>query len=322
MTRFLNGSSHGTHAIESAVDRPLVVNLKKSQVWMPISLNFPWLHGSWLIRKLLPADYSQTLGPENDVKDSMLRLMAQHDEDPERDAYPSVYGHLRNATAKGRKALSRNSIASELFDHLKVGQQTTASTLTFLVWRLSRHPEWQTHLQRELASLGPQKDGIPAYGIVNKCPVLDALVRETLRVHPAASGRGERIVPSGGRRYSGIYIPAGTIVTGPILVLHRNESVFEDPSTWEPERWMRAEVEKLKHMERSFAPFGYGARVCIGRHLALMEMKLLVAGLFMRFGTRLGESCTDTNMEQLGTFTAVPRGLRCELYVDDQRTCY
>lgn len=62
-------------------------------------------------------------------------------------------------------------------------------------------------------------------------------------------------------------------------------------------------------------PFGYGARLCLGKAFALAEIKLLVAGLIMEF-----EMCedpdsptTDWSMKQLGTQNALPRGLRCDI---------
>ena len=70
-------------------------------------------------------------------------------------------------------------------------------------------------------------------------------------------------------------------------------------------------------MEFSFAPFGHGARLCIGQHLALMEIRLLTSRTYRTFLTRLSETSTDEDMKQLGMLAAVPRGLRCELYVEE-----
>ena len=206
-------------------------------------------------------------------------------------------------------------MVSEIYDHLTAGQQTTATTLTYLVWRLSQHPEWQQRLQTEVRALEPDYTNIPALEDTEACPILNAVVRETLRLHPAASGRQERVVPSGGRTYSGVYLPGGTTVIGPTLVLHHNASVFHEPRSWRPERWLEADENQLKDMEFSFAPFGHGARIYIGRNLAMMEMRLLTSRLYRSFSTRLSETSTEEDMYQLGTLAAVPRGLRCELYV-------
>lgn len=321
MTRFLYGVTHGTDTIEDPAERPLVVNLKRSQIWSPLWVNFGWLHGSWLLKLIMRHDYERNFEAGADVKEAIERKLAEHDADPEKDATPSLYRTLRRAKTDG-EPLSRNYMASEMIDHLKAGQQTTASTLTYIAWRLARHAEWQDRLQKEVRALPIDDAANLSLNDLEACPVLNAVIRETLRLHPAASGRQERIVPPGGHTYAkGIFLPGGTVVIGPTLVLHHNPQAFPDPHVWYPGRWPQGDKfdpseEKLKEMEFSFAPFGHGARICIGQHLAMMELRLLVANIYRRFTLSLSDTCTDYEMYQLGTLAAVPRGLRCELWVE------
>lgn len=316
MTRFLYGVSHGTDAILDPKDRPLVVNLKRSQVWSPLWVNFGWFHGSWLAKRCFGQDYRRTVEANGDVRKAVEAKLREHDEDPRKDGEYSLYRTMRLGRSEGDH-MSRNYMASEMYDHLKAGQQTTASTLTYICWRLSRHPEWQRRLLVELRGLKADADGKVSLNDLEACPVLDAVIRETMRLHPAASGRQERVVPLGGRTYSGVFIPAGTTVIGPTLVLHHSTSAFPDPLSWKPERWLEADPAKLKEMEYSFVPFGHGARVCIGQHMATMEIRLLVSSTYRKFSTSLGESCTDASMKQLGTLAAVPKGLKCELVFEE-----
>ncbi|KAF2164446.1 hypothetical protein M409DRAFT_25324 [Zasmidium cellare ATCC 36951] len=264
MTRFLYGEKHGTDTLLSSQDRPLVVNLKRSQIWTPLWVNFPTLHTYWLGRKLLPKEYVKNGEYGADVKRRIESLMDAHDADKgsNEDEMFSLYGHMR----KGAK-LNRDKMASEMFDELKAGQMTTASTLTYTAWRLSRRTQWQDKLRTELLALRPDDDGKLPLAELETCPVLEAVIKETLRLHPAASGRQERVVPPGGRTYSGLYVPEGTTVIGPTLVLHLDPDVYDGPLEWRPERWLDASEEKLKSMEYSHVPFGHGARVCIGQHL-------------------------------------------------------
>ena len=317
MTRFLYGASHGTDALSDAKDRALVANLHRSQVWGPLWVNFGWFHGCWIAKVWLGEEYRRLVEADGDVLKAMETKLKEHDEDPKKDETFSLYRTMRQARTEGDH-MSRNYIASEMFDHLTAGQQTTASTLTYICWRLSRHTEWQRRLQEEIRALKADEDGELSLNELEACPVLDAIVRETLRLHPAASGRQERVVPAGGRTYSGVFIPGGTTVIGPTLVLHHNISAFTHPHSWKPERWLEADESKLKKMEFSFAPFGHGARICIGQHLAMMEIRLLVSCIYGKFSTRLSETCTDEEMEQLGTLAAVPKGLRCELLVEER----
>lgn len=266
MTRFLYGAKHGTDTLLSPQDRPLVVNLKRSQIWTPLWVNFPTLHTYWLGRQLLPQEYVKNGDYGADVKGRIEGLMVSRDanKDQGSDETFSMYGHMR----KGGK-LNRGKMASEMFDELKAGQMTTASTLTYIAWRLSRHLEWQERLRAELGALKTDQAGHLLLTDLEASAVLEAVIKETMRLHPAASGRQERIVPIGGKTYSGVYVPASTTVIGPTLVLHLDPGVYSQPLEWRPERWLDASEEDLKRMDYSYVPFGHGARVCIGQHLGM-----------------------------------------------------
>lgn len=257
MTRFLYGTAHGTDAIRDPTDRPLVMRLKRSQVYSPLWVNFGWLHGSWVLRMLLGDEYKTTVEANGDFKRHIEQKTREHDDDPRRDEEYSLYRAMRRVKTEGDH-LSKNYMASEMYDHLKAGQQTTASTLTYLAWRLSRHPDWQRRLQTELRAMPLSHQGKLALVDLEAAPVLGAVILETLRLHPAASGRQERIVPPGGRTYSGTFIPGGTVVIGPTLVLHHDPEVFEEPLTWRPERWLEADEAHRKTMDFSMVPFGHG----------------------------------------------------------------
>ncbi|KAK5991960.1 Cytochrome P450 monooxygenase FGM1 [Cladobotryum mycophilum] len=69
----------------------------------------------------------------------------------------------------------------------------------------------------------------------SRSPVLDACLREIYRLHPAASGRDERVVPKGGCTLSGVHLPEGTIAMSSVMSLHRDIEVFPDPETFLPE---------------------------------------------------------------------------------------
>ena len=98
------------------------------------------------------------------------------------------------------------------------------------------------------------------------------------------------------------------------IALHQDESVFPSPDVFSPRRWLALPSSQLQHMERSFIPFGYGARLCLGKAFATMEITLLVACLCLRYDIELDSSTmTPRAMWQTGTMDSVPYGLRCDL---------
>ena len=69
----------------------------------------------------------------------------------------------------------------------------------------------------------------------------------------------------------GKYLPEGTVVgTNPWVAGRDTETYGPDASDFRPERWLEADTEQLRLMERNFLAFGAGSRICIGRHISLM----------------------------------------------------
>ena len=80
-----------------------------------------------------------------------------------------------------------------------------------------------------------------------------AVIKEALRLHPGVSLPLERVVPEGGAELCGKFIPGGTVVGMHAWVIHHDERVFgKDAHDFRPERWLEADEERLKMMERSF----------------------------------------------------------------------
>jgi cytochrome P450 len=129
---------------------------------------------------------------------------------------------------------------------------------------------------------------IPAYSQVSKLPYLHAVIREGMRLFPALTHPMERLVPAGGANIAGIFIPQGTSVGCLQLAMHLNKKVFgEDAKVFRPERWLEASAEQLRVMEMAHIGFGRGRRVCIGQHIAVMEMKKVIPTMLMNFEVRV-----------------------------------
>jgi len=84
---------------------------------------------------------------------------------------------------------------------------TTSTTLTYLFWELAKHPEWQNRLREELR--GRTSQTVPKNTDITELPILDAVVNESLRLHPAAPASLVRSTPAGGRIIDEHFMPEG-----------------------------------------------------------------------------------------------------------------
>ena len=122
----------------------------------------------------------------------------------------------------------------------------------------------------------------------NKLKYLQACMKESMRMHPAVGLLLERVVPQGGATVAGGWLPEGTIVGVNPWVVAYDKSVYgTDADVYRPERWLEADKERLKLMERNFLAFGAGARTCLGKNISLLEMSKLVPQILREFRVEL-----------------------------------
>lgn len=204
--------------------------------------------------------------------------------------------------------LESEAIAAECLDHMAAGIDTTGDALCFLMWELSqpRSLRFQEALRAELRGAGAAEGW-------DRLPYLDAVVTEGLRCFPAIPMSLPRYAPPGGRTIDGYFVPGGAIVSSQAYSVQRADAeVFPEPDRFDPERWLAREGDAER--KRLFFAFSSGGRGCVGKHLALAEMKVLLRDVYSRFGTLPGEGMADGEMEMDDQLVSSrPAGQRCLL---------
>ncbi|KAF9883250.1 hypothetical protein FE257_003806 [Aspergillus nanangensis] len=218
------------------------------------------------------------------------------------------------------------AVASELLDHLVAGHETTGVTVTYIMFELSKQPDLQDQLRRVLLPLTPKleypstMDGaepflapMPSPAEIDALPLLDAIVRETLRLHVPTPAPLPRVTPNhpSGTTIDGFdHIPGGVRVSSSAYTLHRIPDVYPEPLEWRPERWLNPGPGKIQDMRRIFWPFGSGGRMCLGSNFALQEIKLVVAAIYTNYATSIVD---DEGIEQDHAFISLPKGRKLVL---------
>ncbi|EFX00361.1 cytochrome p450 monooxygenase [Grosmannia clavigera kw1407] len=215
----------------------------------------------------------------------------------------TLFGAMVETAKKHGITLSNEHLVSEGILMLVAGTDTTAIALSTTTHNLIRRPELFEKLRQEIMTVAPTLDSRPKYSDLDALPFLDACVKEGLRISSPVRGRLPRVVPKEGWTFKGRFFKPGTIVSASSLYLLHDEDAFPSPETFDPNRWLGLEdqrAEKLKY----FHPFSRGTRQCIGQNLSLIEQKITLSRLVLRFSP-VAVSKPSIEWGELGT-NAVP----------------
>ena len=161
------------------------------------------------------------------------------------------------------------------------GTDTTALLTEWVMAELVLHPEVQAKLQLEIDSVVTNKSLTDVD--VAKLPYLQAVVKETLRIHPPGPLLSwARLSTSDVQLSNGMLVPANTTAMVNMWAITHDPHVWEDPLEFKPERFLEADVD-VRGGDLRLAPFGAGRRVCPGKNLGLMTVNLWVAKLVHHF---------------------------------------
>jgi len=201
--------------------------------------------------------------------------------------------------------MTEEDVLAQVPTFLVAGHETTSSATTWALFALTQNVEAQTKLRNEVLAVGTDN---PTMDELNALPYLDAVVRETLRIHaPVASTMrvatqddilplGEPIKDKYGRMMDGIPIKKGQTLMIPILALNRAKSIWgEDSLEFKPERWESTPeaAASIPGIWGHMLSFLGGPRACIGYRFALVEMKALLFTLIRAFEFELAVPVED-----------------------------
>ncbi|EIW85926.1 cytochrome P450 [Coniophora puteana RWD-64-598 SS2] len=180
--------------------------------------------------------------------------------------------------------IEKTYLAGSLFG---AGSDTTAVALQVVIMAAAHHPEAQRTIQKELdAVVG--RDRAPTFDDQPNLPQIQAFILECLRWRPVTTlGFAHRALKD--IIYKGMLIPEGAVVFGNHWAISRDASVYPDPHTFDPQRWLTPQGEIREDLK--FPSFGFGRRICPGQHIALRSIYINAALIMWAFN--LSESKTQ-----------------------------
>ena len=175
---------------------------------------------------------------------------------------------------------------------IHAGAETTAYTSAICMFLILRDRRVHGKLRAELESAAPRiavEWDLPEMSVLRKPPHLDACIRESARLKPSSNIMAERVVNSDNAVIAGVPIPRGTIVAMNNAGLSTNPNIWgSDVEVFRPERWLDASEEQRVLMHRADLTFSAGKRMCLGLHVAWLEMEKVIPALIMNFEVSCG----------------------------------
>jgi len=269
----------------------------------------PWPHWRWL---KLPAD--RALDRHLAAVHAYVRQRIAVARERLRADTPEVPRHALEAmlmeAARPGSGFDDGLIAANVLTLLLAGEDTTAHALAWTMLHLTRDPALQQRLHDEArAHLG----GAPVCSEHDTLRGLDrfeAVAMEAMRLTPVIAMQGLHTLRP--LVVAGVALPPQT----PLFYVHRPAQTdarhFGEPARFDAERWLRGAAGPARaHDPRAHLQFGAGPRVCPGRHLAMQELRIVLAMLAHEFELTL--ACDEAAIHEVLHFTNLPSRLPVRL---------
>jgi enediyne biosynthesis protein E7 len=235
--------------------------------WLPLPRNRRFRTARAQLETLVDAMIDERAGAGDAAdadRDVLARLMELYRDEPD-------------------DALRRRRLRDELVTLLLAGHETTSSTLGWTWYVMSQHPRVADRVRDEArAVLG---DRTPTFEDLHGLRYTTMVVEEAMRLYPPVWLLPRRALADD--EIGGYHVPAGSGVLISPYTLHRNPAVWEDPETFDPERF--APENTTGRRRYSYIPFGGGPRVCVGSNLGMAEAVLVTAMVARELRLQLAE---------------------------------
>ena len=267
----------------------------------------PFPHWRWF---RLPADRKVDAAMEEVVSlvNELVRAArARVAANPEQRANPGNFlDAMIMAQSDDAAAFSDAEIVGNALTMLLAGEDTTANSLAWMMHLMVEHPDVQLKMQQEADDVLGDAVRPPDYVRTQALRYIEAVAHETMRLLPVVPLQGAE--PNEDTLIGGVRVPKGTAIymlAGHAATAPEN---FPDPHSFRPQRWLDAPHDASSgHNTHAFVPFGAGPRFCPGRHLAMLEIKMVAAMLCRNF--EVGRFPGASPPEEVFSFTMMPKEL-------------
>nr|XP_014341941.1 PREDICTED: cytochrome P450 4F22-like [Latimeria chalumnae] len=193
--------------------------------------------------------------------------------------------------------LSDEHLMAEVDTFMFEGHDTTASGISWVLYNLARHPQYQDKCREEITQLMQEKETKEfEWDDLSQLPFTTMCIKESLRLHSPVTSIARRCIEDV-KLPDGRIIPKGVICIVSIFGTHHNPAVWEDPEVYNPFRFDPENSQSRS--SHAFIPFSAGHRNCIGQNFAMTEIKVVIAMTLYRFRVMVDETKTIRRKPEL-----------------------
>ena len=196
-----------------------------------------------------------------------------------RDDRNDMLGTLLTVRDEDGIGMSDSEIRDQVATFLFAGRDTSSAALQWAMYYLTKHPDIQEKCRAEVLRVMESCGGVDGFQHehIAQLQYLTCFVLEMLRCACIVGSLTRTLMKDAS--VDGVHVPAGTNVLVSIMGVHYSDQVWDDPKTFNPDRFASG---KERH-PYAFIPFAAGARSCIGKYFVQDEIKVVLAMLLAKF---------------------------------------
>lgn len=235
--------------------------------------------------------------------DGARAQMQRHPDRPPANLLQSMLAAGAAASTSGdeRHPFPDAAISANVLTLLLAGEDTTAHSLAWTIFHLCGDPALQDELAEQAREVMGRDAVCSDYQLLQQFDLFEATVTEAQRLNPVVAMLS--FTPTSATVVDDVALPPDCIVYIVSRPDMADASNFHDPERFDPHRWLERR-HGAAHEPRAFLQFGAGPRVCPGRHLAVVQMRLVLSTILNSFHMDL--ACTPESIEEMNAFTVMP----------------
>jgi len=195
---------------------------------------------------------------------------------------------LQSSDDKGK--FTDDEVMDEVVTFFAAGQETVANSLSWTLYNLAQHKEWQDKCREEILEIIGENETVEC-NEESRMTTLTMCIKESMRLYPILHVVARELTEDVQLKKAGVTLEKGIMANVNIYTLHHNPDVWKDPERFDPNRFTPDNSSKRSPF--AFIPFAAGPRNCIGQNFAMHQMRVTLSHVLRRFEFYTDSSCAE-----------------------------